>query len=197
MQKHSALELLLETELRHLYRAEKEVHENLETLAGQAEAKELKELFFEHREETQKQIHRLEKIFRILKIDIRGSKVEGLPGIAEQGKELLKTFADFNFTDRSKGMNGIQGEGRDLLRHFAGTDANDFALYVAGEKVENYEIAAYSALILLAEELELEEVANLLEDSLEEERGMEERLSEFAEHSLKSEPVESAPTSLS
>jgi len=184
MKKYNALDLLFETGLRHMYHAEKAILKNLFTLADSASASGLKKLFLKHQGETELQIKRLEEIFEILEINPSASKLQGLPGIGAKTKELLKTLADLNFTDRSKGVDGILKEGDELLRHFAKTDANEFALVSAGQKVEHFEIACYSSLSLLGEKYENQDIVDLLEESLSEEMEMEERIAEFAESQL-------------
>lgn len=184
MEKYTALDLLFETGLRHIYHGEKAILDNLKTLEETAKSPHLKTLFHRHKDETQQQIKRLEEIFSILDINIKSTKLEGLPRIADQAKEFLKTVADMNFTDRSKGIDGILSEGKELLRHFANTDANEFALASAGQKVEHFEIACYNSLCLLANRYEDTEIVELLEESLNEEIEMEQRISEFAESQL-------------
>ncbi len=130
-----------------------------------------------HRKETETQIHRLEQVFNLLDIDVKATKLEGLSGIMQKGKEMIDTLVDFNFTDRSKGLDGLMSEGKSLMRHFKNTDAADLALMNAAEKLENYEIASYKFLISIADKLHQKNVLNLLETSLEEEKRMEELIS--------------------
>ncbi|HVW99413.1 MAG TPA: DUF892 family protein [Candidatus Babeliaceae bacterium] len=193
MKKNTALDLFLETGLRHLYTAEKATLENLSTLAEKSVDSELRKCFLSHQRETEKQIQRLEKIFQRLDIDVKGSKLQGLPGITEKGKELLKTMIDLNFTDRSKGIEGILNEGKELLRHFAKTDANDIALISAGQKVEHYEIACYNSLCALADFYDENKILDLLTESLDEELAMEERLSNLVEGEFLNSEINMAP----
>lgn len=184
MEKNTALDLLFETGLRHLYKAEKEVFEALLEMAEHAQSSQLNDLLIHHRKETEQQISRLEKIFNLLDIDINSSKLRGMQNLSEQGKELLKTLLDFNFTDRSKGMDGIISEGKELIRHFKETGASDFALISAGEKVEHFEIACYVPLILISEKMGQAEVSSLLQASLDEEQAMEEKIQSFAKEEI-------------
>lgn len=184
MEKYTALDLLFETGLRHLYQAEKAIAENLIKMEKNADSSQLGNIFKGHYIETERQIERLEEVFKILDIDVSSSKLQGLPTIADQAKELLATLADINFNNHSKGLNGILGEGKELLRHFAKTEANPFALVSAGQKVEHFEIACYSSVILLANRYTNTEVINLLGESLDEEVKMEKRLSRFAKNQL-------------
>lgn len=184
MKKNTALDLFLETALRHLYEGEKAVAKNLKTLADKAATSKLTELFNHHYEETEQQILRIERIFEILNIDPKESKIRGLETMQEKTKELLKTLIDMNFTDHSKGINGILNEGQELIRHFAKTDANDCALVSAGQKVEHYEIACYNFLCLLVERYQMPQVLELLRASLAEEVEMEKKLSAYAPRAI-------------
>jgi ferritin-like metal-binding protein YciE len=184
MKKNTALDLLFETTLRHLYTAENEISKELEVLSDNAKSEKLKTAFDRHKEETDRQISRLKRVFKILEIDIKSSKLQGLPTLSMQSKELLKTMLDMNFTDRSKGIHGILGEGRELLRHFAETDIGDAALAGAGLKVENFEIACYRLVILLANQYSQSEIGELMKASLDEETRMSETLIEIAEEEL-------------
>ena len=184
MDKHSSLDLLLETGLRHLYTAETEVFEVLLTVIEYAQSPDLKKLFSHHRDETHAQIERIKKIFSLLDIDIQSSKMQGMKNLTDQGKELLKTLMDLNFTDKSKGMQGILNEGKELIRHFNDTEANDFALITAAGKIENFEIACYNILSILMEKLGKEEIVKLLKTSLKEEQNMQQKLLDFAEKEI-------------
>ncbi len=181
MDKRSSFDLLFETGLRHLYKAETEVFKELLVMAENAQSPHLSDTLLHHRDETETQIERLEIIFSLLDIDIHSSKIQGMGDLAEQGKHLLKTLADMNFTDRSKGMNGILSEGKELIRHFKDTEANDFALTSAGAKVESFEIGCYTFLCILADKLGEDRVLHLLTASLKEELAMEEKMRNFAQ----------------
>jgi ferritin-like metal-binding protein YciE len=176
MKKYNALDLLFETTLRHLYTAEQAIEKELDTLEDYAQSSALKTAFQNHRKETHLQINRLDRAFTILDIDPKSSKLQGMTSLTDQGKELLKTMLDFNFSDRSKGIEGILGEGREVLRHFAQTDANEVALASAGMKVEHFEIACYRLVCILADYYEHYEISDLMKASLDEEMSMSERL---------------------
>ncbi len=182
MEKQTALDLFFETSLRHLYEGEKAISENLVVMAQHAATSRLRSLLTKHRAETKMQIQRLEKIFTLLEIDPKMSKIHGLIGAKQKAKELIKTVVDLNFGDRSKGIDGILSEGKELLRHFAETDANEFALISAAQKVEHYEIAAYNSLCLLAERYHTKLILDLLTESLNEEIRMEKNLTTYSHH---------------
>jgi ferritin-like metal-binding protein YciE len=185
MKKYSNFDLLLEINLRHLYKAENEVAKELVVMAESAKSPDLQNALLHHRDETNKQIERLEDIFSLLSIDIRSSKLQGIENLGEQGKHLLKTLVDLNFTDRSKGMNGILSEGKELIRHFKDSEANDFALLTAGGRVESFEIGCYAFLCILVEKLGIKEVLPLLNASLKEEEAMEQKMRYFAIEEMK------------
>lgn len=183
MKSNDKIQYLLETTLRHLYNAEKNVLDNLKVLTKQAETNELHDAFVAHISATNEQILRLERVFHILEIDPKSNKIQGIQGVANQGKEILKSLLDFNFTDSSTGMNGILSEGKELMRHFADTEANDIALIGAAHQVECYEAAYYRFVIFLAEYLQMPEVADLMSISLDEELVMADRLINIAKSS--------------
>jgi ferritin-like metal-binding protein YciE len=193
MKKNNYLDLMFETSLRHLYQGEKAILDNLLAMEKNSITPQLKDIFRNHENETKKQIERLERIFSFLNIDVKASKIQGLPRLVDQAKEFLKTLADLNFTDSSKGVDGILSEGKELLRHFGNTEVNDFALVSSGQKVEHFEIACYQFLKLLAASYENQQIVQLLEESLKEELRMEKHLSKFAEslsQELMHEPVD-------
>jgi ferritin-like metal-binding protein YciE len=185
MDKHSNFDLLFETTLRHLYKAENEVIDALSLMAESAQSSELRKAVLHHQDETSSQIDRLENIFSFLDIDVNSSKLQGIKNLKEQGKHLLKTLIDLNFTDRSKGMNGILSEGKELIRHFKDTEANDFALITAGGRVESFEIGCYTFLCLLAEKIGIKEILQPLTTSLKEEQAMEQKMRAFAEEGIR------------
>ena len=187
MDKNTALDLFFEVSLRHLYNAEHEVYDNLAVLIKESENGSLKDAFRQHRHETSEQIHRLERVMDILDIDINSSKLKGMANLIEQGRELLKTMADMNFSDRSKGMHGVISEGKELIRHFGNTEAGDLALIDAGRKVEYFEISCYQSVCLLADIYNQQEILELMRASLKEEIQMQERLMRLAQDEIASQ----------
>ena len=86
-------DLFLHT-LKDVLYAEKQILKALPKMAKAAESEELKEAFETHREETQGQIERLEKVFEILGKPARGVQCEAINGIIEEGKEVMEDFAE-------------------------------------------------------------------------------------------------------
>lgn len=149
-------------------------------MADNANSPKLQSLFLHHRIETECQIKRLDHIFRDLEINIQESKIKGIPKLADQKRELIKTLVNFNFTDASKGMDGILQEGAELLRHFGQTDISDLALINIGQKIEHFEIASYQFARLLVQRYSQTSLFSLFDESIKEESLMAEKLMALA-----------------
>jgi ferritin-like metal-binding protein YciE len=142
-------------ELRDTYDAERQLTKALAKLAKAATAPELQEAFTSHLEETQAQVQRLEQVFETLEERARGKHCEGIAGIIEEGKAIMEE--DFDDTTR------------------------DACLIAAGQRAEHYEMAAYGTLVAWARVLGHEEAADLLQQTLDEEKAADEKLSALAE----------------
>lgn len=157
------LEALFLHGLKDIYFAEQMILKNMPSLAEAAETEELKAAFETHRSETQGQIKRLEQIFEIL-----GQKPEGVPCEAIQG--IIK-------------------EGQEVMQEFAGGEAFEAGLIAAAQSIEHYEISRYGTLRAWAQQLGHDQIADLIEQSLEEETDTDELLTELAEGSINQEAV--------
>lgn len=149
------LEDLFVKELKDLYSAEKQILKALPKMAKSASSEKLREGFEEHREQTEEHVERLEKIFESLGKPARGAKCVAMEGIIEEGKELLEEEADETVLDA--------------------------ALIAAAQRVEHYEIAAYGTVRTLARMLGNSEAEELLQQTLDEEKQTDEKLTELAE----------------
>jgi ferritin-like metal-binding protein YciE len=150
-----SLEGLLQDELKDIYDAEKQITKALPKMAKKASSEELRQAFEEHLRQTEQQIERLEEVFEQLELPARGKKCEGMRGLLEEGQAMMSE---------------------------AGDDATRDALMIASaQKVEHYEIAAYGTLRTWANLLGKSEVAGLLEETLEEEKETDQRLTGIAE----------------
>ena len=147
-------DLLIE-ELHDIYDAEHRITKALPKMRKAAGSSELKEGFDLHLQETQGQIERLEQIFDLLGEDAKRKKCEGIVGLLEEGEEKM---------------------GEDA--HQAVLDA---ALIAAAQKVEHYEIATYGTLRTYAQLLGQNDVVALLEETLQEEKATDEKLTALAE----------------
>ena len=142
-------------ELRDTYDAEKQLTKALAKLAKAASAPPLREAFESHLAETQGQIERLEQVFGTLDEKVRGKHCDGIAGIIEEGKSIMEE----DFDD----------------------DTMDACLIAAGQRAEHYEMAAYGTLVAWARAMGHSEVADLLQETLDEEKAADEKLSGLAE----------------
>jgi ferritin-like metal-binding protein YciE len=142
-------------ELRDTYDAERQLIKALAKLARSATSPPLREAFETHLEETQGQIDRLEHVFESLEQKARGKHCEGIAGIIEEGKAIMEE--DFDDTTM------------------------DACLIAAGQRAEHYEIAAYGTLVAWANAMGHTEAAELLQQTLDEEKAADEKLSALAE----------------
>jgi len=146
-------ELLLD-ELKDIYSAEKQITKALPKMAKGAESEELRQAFQSHLEETKGHVERLDQIFQTLGKSPRGKTCKGMQGLLEEGSEMLEEL--------EKGP------------------VRDAALISAAQKVEHYEMAAYGSLRTFAELLKQNEIVQLLEQTLEEEKAADEKLTSIA-----------------
>jgi ferritin-like metal-binding protein YciE len=145
---------LLIDELRDIYHAEKQLTRALPKLARAASNEQLKEAFTQHLEETRGQIERLEQVFELLDTRTRGKPCHAMEGLIEEAKEIMEM--------------GLEPE---LL---------DVALIAAAQKVEHYEIAGYGTLVALAQASGFNEAAQLLQETLDEEKKTDQLLNKLA-----------------
>lgn len=148
------LEELLEHEVQDLYSAESQLVEALPKMAKAANDSKLKKAFEDHLDETKHQKKRLEKVAELLGIDPEGEKCKGMEGLIMEGDKMIKEDAD--------------------------PEVKDAGLIGAAQKVEHYEISGYGTARQFAEMLGKKEVANLLSESLEEEKDADETLTDLA-----------------
>ena len=137
-------------ELRDLYSAENQLVKALPKLAKAAQDEELQQSFSEHLEETTGQVERLKEVFSLLEEKPTGKHRKGMEGLIEEGKEAIDE----------------EEEG----------EAYDIGLIGAAARVEHYEIAGYTAVIAMLKGLGLEEAAEPLVETLNEENEALEKL---------------------
>lgn len=142
-------------EIRDLYNAEKQLTKALPKMAKNATNQELRKAIENHLAETEEQIVRLERVFGLLDEKPRGKHCAGMAGIIEEGSDILE-------------------------EDFAGA-VMDACIIASGQRAEHYEIAAYGTCIAWAEALGLTEVAQLLSETLAEEKAADQKLSALGE----------------
>src|SRR6266404_1108342 len=150
-----ALRELYVDELRDLYDAENRLVKALPKLAKEAESQELRSGIEEHLEQTRGHVDRLRQIFEAIGERPGGKKCAGMVGLIQEGDEMM----DEEFEDGVK----------------------DAALISAAQRVEHYEIAAYGCVKTWAGLLGEKEAQDLLEQTLNEEKETDEKLTEISE----------------
>jgi len=157
MEMESLKELYID-ELKDLYSAEKQLVKALPKMAKNATNPELKDAFTTHLQETEGHVERLEQIFEMLGERPGGKKCKGMEGLVEEAKELLEEDA---------------------------TEAVlDAGMISKAQHVEHYEMAGYGTVRTYARLLGLDDQADLLQETLDEEGHANELLTQIAESSV-------------
>lgn len=154
---------LLEDQIKDLYSAESQLVKALPKIAKAAQTAELKRAVEEHLQETRTHVQRLERVAEELEFKPKGKTCQGMKGLIEEGSEAAEE------------AEGVVGDG---------------ALIAAAQRVEHYEISGYGTARAIARRLGHEQVAQLLEQTLEEESAADEKLSQIAEQVVYSEASE-------
>ena len=141
-------------ELKDLFSAENQLVKALPKMAKAASSEELRSGFEEHLEQTKGHVQRLEQIFEMLEESPKGKTCKGMQGLIEEGAEMIEE----DFEDNVK----------------------DAGLIGAAQRVEHYEIAAYGTAKAFAQTLEEAEHVELLEQTLQEEKETDEKLTQLS-----------------
>jgi ferritin-like metal-binding protein YciE len=148
--------------LKDLYDAENRIVKALPKLAKAASSAELQQGFQEHLEQSKGHVERLEEVFEDLGVPAKRKKCKAIEGLLEEGKELMEAESH--------------------------SEVLDAGLIAAAQKVEHYEIASYRSARTYAELLGEDQAAALLEQTLEEEKQTDERLSQLVTSQINIEP---------
>jgi ferritin-like metal-binding protein YciE len=148
-------------ELRDTYDAERQLTKALAKLAKAASSPRLREAFEAHLEETQGHVQRLEQVFASLDEKARGKHCEGIAGIIDEGKSIIEGDLD--------------------------ETVKDACLIAAAQRSEHYEMAAYGTLVAWAEAMAHGAAARLLQETLDEEKAADQKLSSLAEGGINRE----------
>jgi len=154
--KINSLDILLEEELKDIYSAEKQMLKALPKMAKKASSDELRAAFAEHLVVTEGQVTRLEEVFEALGKTAKAKTCKAMQGLIEEATELMEEDAD------------------DAVM--------DAGLIAAAQKVEHYEIASYGTVRTWANLCGNEDVAELLQETLDEEAEADQKLTELAEN---------------
>ncbi|HWK33908.1 MAG TPA: ferritin-like domain-containing protein [Hyphomicrobium sp.] len=160
------LEDLFEDTLRDIYYAEKAILKALPRMAKKANSEHLAAAFEEHEAQTENQIQRLEQVFKMIGKTARGKKCPAIDGIIEEGKEIIKEAKE------------------DTVR--------DAGMLAAAQAVEHYEISRYGTLKAWAEKLGMTDAIELLDETLQEEKETDAKLTDLAESEINVEADEEA-----
>jgi ferritin-like metal-binding protein YciE len=145
-------------ELHDISSAEEQIIEALPEMIKAADSPELKEAFRSHLHETKGQLQRLDKILKSLQVEKRNETCKAMKGLIQECNEVLTEYEK--------------------------SSALDAALISKAQRIEHYEISAYGTLRTFAKELDLDDAANLLKETLDEEINADKKLSKIAEGSL-------------
>jgi ferritin-like metal-binding protein YciE len=148
------LDELFHDTLKDIYFAEKKILSTLPKMARAAQNEELKAAFEKHRGETEGHVERLEQVFAMIEKKPEGKTCAAIVGITDEGSEIMQEYK--------------------------GSPALDAGLLAAAQAVEHYEISRYGTLKAWAEELGLDDAADLLQETLDEEEATDEALTEIA-----------------
>jgi ferritin-like metal-binding protein YciE len=151
-------------ELRDAYDAEKQLTRALPKLAKAASSPALRTAFEKHLEETRGHVDRLERVFESLDEKVRGKHCDGIAGIIEEGKSVMEGHFD--------------------------EATMDACLIAGGQRAEHYEMAAYGTLVAWAQAMGHAEAADLLQQTLDEEKAADKKLSQLAEAGINQEAAD-------
>lgn len=142
--------------LKDIYWAEKHLTKALPKMQEKATTDELAQAFASHLQETEGHVTRLEEVFDMIGEKAATKKCEAMAGIISEAEDII--------SDTKKD-----------------TMTRDVGLILAGQKAEHYEIATYGGLITLAKTLGMPDIAEVMVQTLEEEKAADQKLTDIAE----------------
>jgi ferritin-like metal-binding protein YciE len=150
-------------QIEDLYDAENRLTEALPKMAEASSSPQLRKAFEHHLTETQGHVSRLEQIFRAMNIEPKRETCQAMKGLIAEGEEMIKAKGD--------------------------PEIKDAALIAAAQRVEHYEMAGYGTARTFANRLNLTQATGLLQQTLQEEKAADEKLSSIAESSVNAQAV--------
>jgi ferritin-like metal-binding protein YciE len=156
---NSQLEKFFVDALKDIYWAEKHLTKALPKMQKAATSEELQQAIEDHLNQTKEHINRLEQVFDQLGEKAQAKKCEAMEGLTKEGDTVVEETED-------------------------GTSTRDVGIIVSAQKVEHYEISAYGSLITIAKTMGQDEIADILSQTLEEEKETDQLLSQIAEGSI-------------
>lgn len=152
------LQDLLVQQLHDLYDAEQQLTEALPQMAQAASSPQLKNAFNEHFRQTQTHVARLEDVFRGLNCEPEGESCPAMKGLIKEGSDIISAKGD--------------------------PSVRDAGLIAAAQRVEHYEMAGYGTVRTFCQHLGREDLASILQQTLEEEGQADKKLTSIAEQSI-------------
>ncbi|MDG5815372.1 DUF892 family protein [Chitinispirillales bacterium ANBcel5] len=150
----NSLEDLLQNQILKLYNSELQISQILPVLTEASYSSDLRQTFLAHLRRTEEQMKRLEKVLKILNVEHDGEWCIAAEGLLNECKELFRVEAD--------------------------PAVKDTALIYAAQRLTQYEVSCYCAAHTSAREIGYDEVAEILEEILEEECGIDKQLNSLA-----------------
>jgi len=154
-------------ELKDIFWAEKALTKAIPKMIKKSTSQDLIDALENHLEVTKGHVERCEKVFDILGKPARAKKCEAMEGLTKEAEEIMESTEE-----------GV---------------VRDAGIISAAQKVEHYEIASYGTLCAFAKTLGENEIADLLADTLKEEREADEKLTQVAESSINEEAMNAEP----
>ena len=155
-QENSQLEKLFTDSLKDIYWAEKQLTKTLPKMKKAATTDELKSAIEEHLTQTESHVKRLEQVFDMCGKKVQAKKCDAMEGIIKEGDSIVEETQEGSMT-------------------------RDAGIIMAAQKVEHYEIATYGSLVQIAKTLGMNDAAEVLHLTLDEEKQADEKLTEVAE----------------
>jgi len=156
---NSKLEEFFTDSLKDIYWAEKHLTKALPKMKKAATTEELKSAIEEHIAQTEQHVSRLEQVFELMGKKAQAKKCDAMEGLIKEGESIVEKTEE-------------------------GTMTRDVAIIIAAQKVEHYEIATYGGLVQLAKTMGMDEAADILGQTLEEEKQTDRGLTEIAENNI-------------
>ena len=158
-QENSQLEKLFTDSLKDIYWAEKQLTKTLPKMKKAATTDELKFAIEEHLAQTEGHVKRLERVFEMCGKKVQAKKCDAMEGIIKEGDSIVEETQEGSMT-------------------------RDAGIIMAAQKVEHYEIATYGSLVQIAKTLGMNDAAEVLHETLDEEKQADEKFTEIAEWSV-------------
>ncbi|MCW3074500.1 MAG: ferritin-like protein [Flaviaesturariibacter sp.] len=155
----SMLKDLFIEELKDIYWAEKHLTKSMPKMRKGATSEELASAFENHLAQTAEQIARIEEVFEMLETTARAKKCDAMEGLVKEAQSVLE--------DTPKG-----------------SAVRDVALIIHAQKIEHYEIASYGSLVQLAKTMGRNDIADVLQVTLDEEKTTDQLLTQLAESGI-------------